>query len=160
MANKMNIIIVITIVLLLAFLGLYMYYLYDEFGSVTTNDNDKVTLTVSSEGPFNLKKITEDIKTKHYYKGYNNDTLKWMELLPADYVWMGNGSIVIMSYWDSTKIPTEHVCDAYITQTIKCDVIENRSLSGATYSKDIYYVKNVEFIGSETGYCIVEDRIS
>ena len=154
--NKMKVIIVSIIVLLLAFLGLYMYYLYDEFGSITANPySDKVTLTVSSEGPHKLKDITNDIKNNDYYKGYNPNTLKWMESLPADCVWSGNDKIVIMSYWDSINIPTEYACDAYIIQTINCDVIENHSLGKGKNLKDVYYVKNVEFVKSETHSAVV-----
>lgn len=140
------------IILFLAFLGLYMYYLIDEFGSITANpysDNNKVTLTVSSEGPHKLKDIINDIKTNDYYKGYNPETLKWMERLPVDYVWTGD-QIIIMSFWDSNNIPSEFVCDAYTIQTIKCDVIENHSLGESKNLKDVYYVKNVEFVKSET----------
>lgn len=149
--NKIKVIIISIIILLLAFLGLYMYYLYDEFGSITANHySDKVTLTVYSEGPNKLKDITNDIKTNNYYKGYNQSTLKWMESLPADCVWSGKDKIVIMSSWDSSNIPTEYVCDAYTIQTIECEVIENHSLGDSKKLKEVYYVRNVEFVKSET----------
>ena len=149
--NKINVIVISIIILLLAFLGLYIYYLYEEFGSITANPySDKVTLTVYSEGPKKLKDIANDIKTNNYYKGYNQSTLKWMESLPADCVWSGKDTIVIMSSWDSSNIPTEYVCDAYTLQTIECEVIENHSLGTSKKLKDVYYVRNVEFIKSET----------
>jgi hypothetical protein len=148
--NKKKILIISIIVLLLAFLGLYIYYLIDEFGSITANpysDNEEVTLNVSSEGPYKLKDIIEDIKTNDHYKGYDPKTVEWMEKLPVDSVWTGK-QIVIMSSWDSDNIPSESVCDAYITQTINCEVIEKHSLGKNL--KDVYYVKNVEFVKSET----------
>ena len=150
--NKKKILLISIIVLVLAFLGLYIYYLIDEFGSITANpysNNEKVTLNVSSEGPYKLKDITEDIKTNDHYKGYDPETLKWMERLPVDSVWTGK-QIVIMSSWDSSNIPSEFLCDAYTIQTINCEVIEKHSLGKGKNLKDVYYVKNVEFVKSET----------
>ena len=64
------------VIVLLAILALALVYSYSE-----TDDSTKTTITVSSEGPFPLSELIDDIKTADYYKGYDNETVAWMESL-------------------------------------------------------------------------------
>lgn len=58
-------------------------------------------LEVSSEGPFKLSEIVEDIENSSYYDGYDNDTLNWMKSLDDMNVFNGLKSFVIMDSSDA-----------------------------------------------------------
>lgn len=141
MKNKSIIAIVI---LLLAILSLILVYSFSE-----SDDSPKTDLTVSSEGPIPLSDIIQDIKTADYYKGYDNETLAWMESLGDKQVFAGNGTFVVMDSWDAKKIPSEYVCDVYIEEFIECHVLENHSIGDVKYPKDVLLVKDVDYLGQE-----------
>lgn len=137
--------IVAIVILLLAVLSLVLIYSVGETG----DSGNRTQLTVYSEGPIPLSKIIEDVKTGSYYEGYDNQTLAWMESLGNKQVFSGNGTFVVMSSYDAAKLHSEYVCDAYIVEFFECDVIETHSLGDVEFSKDIIYVKNVEYLGQE-----------
>lgn len=148
--NNKFIILVLTVMLIV--LGITIAYSADN-PSVFSNGVNRTTLNVSSEGPIELSKIVKDIKTADYYRGYDNETLKWMESLGNKYVFVSLDEIVIMdNRGDADKIPSAYVCDAYFCEIFSCDVLENHSLGNVKYPKDVLLVRNVEYIGEEIHY--------
>ena len=140
----MNKSIIAVVILLLAILSLVFVYSFSE-----SDDSPKTDLTVYSEGPIPLSDIIQDIKTADYYKGYDNETLAWMESLGDKQVFAGNGTFVVMDSGDAKKIPSEYVCDVYIEEFIECHVIENHSIGNVKYPKDVLLVKDVDYLGQE-----------
>ena len=140
----MNKSIIAVVILLLAILSLVFVYSFSE-----SDDSPKTDLTVYSEGPIPLSDIIQDIKTADYYKGYDNETVAWMESLGDKQVFVGNGTIVVMDSWDAKKIPSEYVCDVYIEDFIECHVLENHSIGDVKYPKDVLLVKDVDYLGQE-----------
>ena len=140
----MNKSIIAVVILLLAILSLVFVYSFSE-----SDDSPKTDLTVYSEGPIPLSDIIQDIKTADYYKGYDNETLAWMESLGDKQVFAGNGTLVVMDSWDAKKIPSEYVCDVYIEEFIECHVLENHSIGDVKYPKDVLLVKDVDYLGQE-----------
>lgn len=137
--------IILPIVVLLVILVCALTYSFSE----TNGIEDKTSFTVSSEGPIPLSEIIEDIKTREYYEGYDNETLAWMESLGDKQVFSGDGIFLIMSDYDAQKIPSEYVTDVFIHDFVDCNVIENHSLGDIKYPKDVFYVKNVVYKGQE-----------
>ena len=107
---------------------------------------------MSSEGPVELSKIILDIKNNEFYRGYDNETVRWMESLGDKYVWFASDELVIMDKWDADKIPTQYVCDAYFNEIFSCNVLEKHSLGGIKYPKDVLLVNDVEYICEEVHY--------
>lgn len=140
--DKITITLVIVLVAVLALSCAFAVY-------NSTENADETVLNVSSEGPWELSKVTDEIKTKEYYEGYDNETLSWMESLGNKYVWFSDDEIVIMDWWDSNEIPSVSVCDGYAQEIFSCNVMENRSLGNMNNSKEVLLVKNVEYIGEE-----------
>ena len=110
------------------------------------------TLNVSSEGPIELSKIIDDIKTADYYKGYDNETVKWMESLGNKYVFVSEDAFVVMDKSDSDKIPSIYACDVIFNEIFSCDILENHTLGNVKYPKDVLYVENVKYIREEAFY--------
>ena len=137
--------IILPIVVLLVILACALTYSFSE----TNGIEDKTSFTVSSEGTIPLSEIIEDIKTREYYEGYDNETLAWMESLGDKQVFSGDGIFLIMSDYDAQKIPSEYVTDVFIHDFVDCNVIENHSLGDIKYPKDVFYVKNVVYKGQE-----------
>jgi len=137
--------IILPIVVLLVILACALIYSFSE----TNGIEDKTSFTVSSEGPIPLSEIIEEIKTREYYEGYDNETLAWMESLGDKQVFSGDGIFLIMSDYDAQKIPSEYVTDVFIHDFVDCNVIENHSLGDIKYPKDVFYVKNVVYKGQE-----------
>ena len=136
--------IIALVILLLAILSLALVYSFSQ-----SDDSTKTSITVSSEGPIPLSEIIEDIKTEDYYQGYDNETLAWMESLGDKEVFVADGAFVVMNSWDARKIPSQYVCDAYIDEFIRCNVLENRSIGDVDYPRDVLLVKNVDYLGQE-----------
>lgn len=136
------------IVVLVAVLGIVLLHAGDE----SSNDGNRTTLNVSSEGPIELSKVINEIRTHEYYRGYDNETLQWMESLGNKYVWFSLDEIVIMDKWDSDKIPSQYVCDASFNEIFSCNIVEKHSLGDIKYQRDVLFVKNVEYISEETVY--------
>ena len=136
------------IVVLVAVLGIALLHAGDD----SSNDGNRTTLNVSSEGPIELSKVINEIRTHEYYRGYDNETVQWMESLGNKYVWFSLDEIVIMDKWDSDKIPSQYVCDASFNEIFSCNIVEKHSLGDIKYQRDVLFVKNVEYIGEETVY--------
>jgi hypothetical protein len=138
---------VVIIIVLVVILGAALLHAGDNSADV-----NKMTLNVSSEGPIELSELIEDIKTHDYYKGYDNETVEWMESLGNKYAWFSSEEIVIMDKWDSDKIPSQYVCDASFYEIFSCNVLEKHPLGDVQYPKDVLFVKNVEYIGENVVY--------
>lgn len=141
----MNKSIIVIITLLLAVLSLVFVYSTDNY----LLSENRTELTVSTEGPIELSKIIDDVKTGQYYKGHDNKTLAWMESLGNKQAFMGNGMIVVMNDYDAGKLRSEYACDAYITQNFECNIVENHSLGNVKYPKDVLLVENVKYVDEE-----------
>jgi hypothetical protein len=139
------------VIVLVAILCLFLAYASD----ISFNGGEQRTLKVSSEGPIKLPQLVDEIRTHGYYRGYDNETVKWMESLGDKCVWVSSDEFVIMNKWDSNKIPSQYVCDAYFNEIFSCDVLEKHSLGSGKNSKDVLLVKNVQYIGEEIHYCDV-----
>ena len=139
------------VVVLLLILGAVVGYALGNPDDIY-NDSNRTILNVSSEGPIELPKIVEDIKTADYYRGYDPETLEWMESLGNKYVYSSGDEYVIMDKWDADKIPSAYVCDAYFCEIFSCNVLEKHNLGNVKYPRDVLLVKNVEFISEEVHY--------
>ena len=145
MNNKITVLMVIVLV---AILGIVLLHSSDNPTSV----GNEATLNVSSEGPLELQKLVKEIKSHEYYKGYDNETVEWMESLGDRYVWSSQDEFVIMDKVDSDKIPSQYVCDAYFNEIFSCNVLEKHSLGYNDNFKEVLLVNNVEYIGEEVHY--------
>ena len=140
-------------IFILIFLGALAF-----LSTYTTDSNasnaiiHNATLHVSSEGPIELSKIIDDIKTADYYKGYDNETVKWMESLGNKYVFVSEDAFVVMDKSDSDKIPSIYACDVIFNEIFSCDILENHTLGNVKYLKDVLYVENVKYIREEAFY--------
>ena len=120
--------------------------------SASVDDGNRTNMTelnVSSAGPTDLNKIIHEIRSNQYYKGYNNDTVNWMESLGSKGVFSSPDALIVMDWDDAKKLPSEHVTDLYIEIFIKCEVVGNHSLGNGTVFKDVLEVKNVTYQGKE-----------
>ena len=133
---------------LAAILGIVLLYA-EENPTIIGNET---IVNVSSEGPLELQKLVSEIKSHEYYKGYDNETVRWMESLGDKYVWSSQKEFLIMDKWDSDKIPSQYVCDAYFNEIFTCNVLEKHSLGQGENFKDVLLVNNVEYIGEEVHY--------
>ena len=112
----------------------------------SSDDLNKTTLNVSSEGPFPLPDLIEDIENKSYYEGYDNDTLAWMKSLGNKSVFSGDGIFVIMSQEDASRIPSVYATDVFIYEIFECNVLETHSLGNIKYPKDVLLVENINYL--------------
>lgn len=143
------------IILILVFLGVFLAFLSAYYPSGTGMANvavEDATLNVSSEGPMELSEIIQDIKTGDYYKGYDNETVKWMESLGNKYVFSSEDAFVVMDKWDADKIPSIYACDVSLYEIFSCDILESRSLGNVKYPRDVLYVRNVKYLREEAVY--------
>ncbi|WP_296869826.1 hypothetical protein [uncultured Methanobrevibacter sp.] len=149
---KKNHMISIAIVFLILFGALAFLSTSPRDGDATNAIIHNATLNVSSEGPIELSKIIDDIKTADYYKGYDNETVKWMESLGNKYVFVSEDAFVVMDKSDSDKIPSIYACDVIFNEIFSCDILENHTLGNVKYPKDVLYVENVKYIREEAFY--------
>ena len=146
MANKGFILLIVVLAVILALVGIYSVTEFQDTGGNLTR------LEVSSEGPFKVSEIVEDIENSSYYEGYDNDTLNWMKSLGDMYVFNGLQSFVIMDSDDAGKLPSEFVTDVAITNIFNCEVVEKRSLGNIEHPKDVYLVEHVEYLEQNITY--------
>ena len=139
-------VIIILIVLITALALVVGYYISD-----SPNDENRETLSVST-GSIPLSDIIKDVETGSYYEGYDNETLKWMKSLGDNSVFSGDGTFVVMSPYDASKLHSEFVTDVYITQDFRCTVLETHSLGNVTYPKDVILVEDVEYLRENITY--------
>lgn len=139
--------IVIVIIIIAA---LTLVFLCSTYG---TNDSaNKTNLTVSSFGPVLLSDVIEDIKTDESFRGYDSETIAWMESLGDKQVFKGNGTLVIMDWWDANKLNSEYATDVHIEEYFDCHVLENRSLGDIEYPQYVLLVEDVNYLGNHTYY--------
>ena len=139
------------IVLLAVVLGIVLVFSSNpSVNDVTVANN--TTFNVSSGGPIPLSALIGKIKTEEWYKGYDNETVKWMESLGDKYVWVSNDYYVIMDKEDSDKIPSIYATDVDFWEIFSADVLENHSLGNIENPRDIILVKNVKYIGEDAYY--------
>ena len=144
------------IILIIVFLGIFLaalsaYYPADN-NNVALNASLNETLNVSSEGPFALSELINEIKTEDFFKFYYNETVKWMESLGDKYVFFSEDYYVIMDKDDADKIPSVFACDVNFYEIFSCEVLESHSLGNIEYPRDVLYVKNVNYIREEAFY--------
>lgn len=144
------------IILIIVFLGIFLaalsaYYPADN-NNVALNASLNETLNVYSEGPFALSELINEIKTEDFFKGYDNETVKWMESLGDKYVFFSEDYYVIMDKDDADKIPSVFACDVNFYEIFSCEVLESHSLGNIEYPRDVLYVKNVNYIREEAFY--------
>lgn len=144
MGKKGNGLIIIVLVIILA---LVAFYSVSE--SPANVSNNLTELNVSSEGPFPLSDLIEDIENTYYYAGYDNGTLTWMKSLGNMSVFSGNGKFVIMSPDDASKIPSVYATDVFIYEIFECNILETHSLGNIKYPMDVLLVDNVNYLGEE-----------
>ena len=128
-------------------LALVAFYYVSE--SPANCSSDVTKLNVSSEGPFPLSDLIDDIENKSYYEGYDNETLEWMKSLGNKSVFSGDGIFVVMSPNDAKKIPSVYATDVFINEIFECNVLETHSLGDIKYSKDVLLVENVNYLGED-----------
>ena len=138
---------IIPVAFLLIILSLALVTVYDE----TINPGERTTLTVYSEGPRSLSDLVNEIKTEDYYKGYDNETLAWLESLGNKKIFYGEDYIVVMNGNDAKKLPSVYVTDVILYEHFECNVLEKRSLGNIEYPRDVLLVKNVKFLNEEYG---------
>ena len=134
------------IIVLAALFVLIVAYIGDNT-DVTNNSGETMQFNVSS-GPSELSNVINRIKTSPDYKGYDVETIKWMESLGNKRVFIGSDAIVIMDNADAMNIPEDPgITDVYVYNHFTANVIESHGL-GNKYPT-VYYVKNVKFIEQE-----------
>ena len=134
---------VIIIVLVIILVLIAVYQVNESPGN---NSDSMIELNVSSEGPFQLSDLINDIENASYYEGYDNDTLAWMKSLGNKSVFSGDGIFVIMSSEDASKIPSVYATDVFIYEIFECNVVETHSLGDVEYPKDVLLVENVNYL--------------
>ena len=134
------------VIALVAFLVLLVAY-FDDSPDAKNNSGETMEFNVSS-GSSELSNAIHTIKTLPYYKGYNEETVKWMESLGNKRVFFGSDVIVIMDSFDDRKIPPEPgITDVYVYDHFTAKIIENHDLGNG--HPTVYYVQNVKFINQE-----------
>ena len=133
MRNK---ILIAILILILVVCGLYLVYLIDEAPPQSVSSSDRVTLTVASEGPFDVNRFCQEVKTHPYYEGYNNETVDCQILTSSD-------AFVVIDKSEIGKIPILNANDVFVNETFECNIIENRSLGDGF--KDVLIVKNIDY---------------
>ena len=123
--------------------GLYLLYLIDEQPSETISSSNMVTLTVASEGPYDVGRLCKEIRTHPYYEGYDNETVTWLEGYRNCQALTSSDAFVVISNGEIGKIPILNANDVFVNETFECDLIENRSLGDGF--KDVLIVKNIEY---------------
>lgn len=138
------------IVMLIAILGIVLGF------SSNPNVDDAITnnttFNVSSGGPIPISVLIKDIKTEEGYKGYDNETVKWMGSLGDKYAWISQDEYVIMDKSDSNKIPSIYAADVDFWEIFSAEVLEKHSLGNVENPREIVLVKNVKYIGEEAYY--------
>ena len=148
MNNKILIILLALIVLVFVILVGYSM----DNPAIISDSSQKVELNVSSEGPFNLSQLIEDMENNSYYDGYDNETLKWMKSLGEKSCFHSMDYIVIMDSHDASQLRSEFVTDVAITEVFKCKVLENHSMGDIKYPRDVLLVEDVEYLYENITY--------
>ena len=140
MKNK---ILIAILILILIVCGLYVFYLIDEEPSQSILSSDRVTLTVASEGPFDVDRFCKEVRTHPYYEGYDNETVNWLENYTNCQILTSSDAFVLIDKTEIRKIPILNANDVFVNETFECDIVENRSLGSGF--KDVLVVKNIDY---------------
>lgn len=141
---KKKILIAILIIILII-CGLYLVYLLDEAPTQTVFSSDRVTLTVASEGPFDVDRFCKEVRTHPYYEGYDNETVEWLEKYDDCQILTSSDAFVVIDKAEIRKIPILNANDAFVNETFECNIVENRSLGNGF--KDVLVVKDIDYKG-------------
>lgn len=134
------------IIALTALFVLIVTYMADN-PNETENSSETMSFNVSL-GPSDLRDAVHTIKTSPHYKGYDAETVKWMESLGNKKIFFGDDGIVIMDSFDAEKIPQDpFITDVYIYNIFTAKVVENHDLGNAYPT--VYYVQNIKFVDKE-----------
>lgn len=136
----------ITIILLIAIVAIIgVSTIYAATQNETTN---KTTLSIKADKPVSVSEMVNSIQVQPYYKNYNHTTLNWLKGFGSDYVvYKTNEYHILMNSTDSNKIVKFITTGVSVNSTIKCDVLENKSLGNNI--NNILYVENVEVISQD-----------
>ena len=153
---KRKTIILISMMILLSFTGISAATINNCSMNLNKSCIDNLTdvddvFTVTSQASLSLDRIIDEIRSDEDLKGYDNDTVKWMESLDDKKAFIANDSILIMNEHDAKILNDEYVTDVYIEEYIDCDIVENHSLS-TDRIKDVLLVENVTYLGNCTHY--------
>ena len=135
MKNK---ILIAILILILIVCGLYVFYLIDEEPSQSILSSDRVTLTVASEGPFDVDRFCKEVRTHPYYEGYDDETVSWLENYTNCQILTSSDAFVVIDKAEIRKIPILNA-----NETFECNIVENRSLGSGF--KDVLVVKNIDY---------------
>ena len=139
----------LTIAIVIALAALFVLFVayIDDNPDIINNSGETMSFNVSS-GSSELSAVINNIKTLPYYKGYDTETVKWMESLGSKRVFFGDDVIVIMDNFDAGKIPPDPgITDVYVYDHFSAKIIENHDLGNE--HPTVYYVQNVKFNNQE-----------
>ena len=138
----------LTIAVVIALAALFVLFVaYIDDNPDINNSGETMSFNVSS-GSSELSAVINNIKTLPYYKGYDTETVKWMESLGSKRVFFGDDVIVIMDNFDAGKIPPDPgITDVYVYDHFSAKIIENHDLGNE--HPTVYYVQNVKFNNQE-----------
>ena len=138
----------LTIAIVIALAALFVLFVaYIDDNPDINNSGETMSFNVSS-GSSELSAVINNIKTLPYYKGYDTETVKWMESLGSKRVFFGDDVIVIMDNFDAGKIPPDPgITDVYVYDHFSAKIIENHDLGNE--HPTVYYVQNVKFNNQE-----------
>ncbi len=145
MENKyFKVVLIVILIILLVVGGLYLFYLMDENPSDNPiSSKQKVTLTVASEGPYDVDKFCQEVRTHPYYKGYDNETVEWLDKYDNYQILSSSNAFVVISKGEIGKIHVLNANDAFINETFECEIVENRSLGSGL--KDVLVVRDIDY---------------
>ena len=142
--NKLFKYLIISLLILFLIIGcLYLVYLIDESPSDTISSSEMVELTVASEGPYEVDKLCDDIRTNPYYDGYEKETVSWLDSYGNCQILSSSDAYVLIDRSEISKIPILNANDVFVNETFECEIVENRSLGSGF--KDILLVKNIHY---------------
>lgn len=105
---------------------------------------ERTTITICVDSPITVETFIDEIKNHPYFEGYDNETLTWLESIPANYiVFSSNESYYIMSSADENDLPIEYATDVSIYDVCDCVIVDERPLGSNL--RDVVLVKDVKF---------------
>ncbi len=143
MFNMKNKILIAILIIILIVCGLYVVYLIDEAPSQSVSSFDRVTLTVASEGPFDVDRFCKEVRTHPFYEGYDNETVEWLENYKNCQILSSSDAFVVIDKGEIGKIPILNANDVFVNETFECSIVENRSLGNGF--KDVLVVKDIDY---------------
>ena len=143
MNKSLKAILIIILIIFLVVGGLYLYYLMDENPSDSPLSSNRTTLTVASEGPYDVDRLCQEFRTHPYYEGCDNETVKWLEKYDNYQILSSSDAFVVIGKDEIAKIPVLNANDVFVNETFECDIVENRSLGPGF--QDVLLVRNIDY---------------